>query len=84
MRAHGDDDDDDDADYADVDETNAFTYASICICEMEMKRDGAHMKRGNYNRTNPGHIKRLTEDLFYFTLCDAAFFWHSLSSVNFR
>lgn len=59
-------DDDDD------DETHAFTYAYRR--EPRMKRDGAHMKRGNYNRTNPGHIKRLTEDLFYFTLCHAAFF----------
>lgn len=39
--------------------------------------------RGNYNRTNPGHIKRLAEDLFYFTLFRAAFFCTRLAGEFF-
>lgn len=66
MPAHGNDDDDD--------ETFSFT----CMGQ----RDAAHMKRGNYNRTNPGHIKRLTKDLFCFTLCQAAFFLCALPFVG--
>lgn len=53
------------------DDDEAHAQIHILI-ERELEKE--NVMQGNYNRTNPGHIKRLTGDLFYFTLFCAAFF----------
>lgn len=70
IQEHRNDDDDDD------DEAHAKIHIPHSLRASQREREQKNVMQGNYNRTNPGYIKRLTEDLFYFTLfCAANFFY---------